>query len=328
MQRRTTNTAHGKHARRTSPTGRGRAFTLLESLIAVALAALLLAIYSAMLTGTFVLRRSSYNIQAADFIQEELDALRTVPFTNLTNRTNGGFLGVALQRGTWAVADDSGNHVLRLSKAAPDLNGETGLALLPGNYRADFTVSADVRASASSPSGWSTGIAFRYLDNENHYRFRMSSGGYALDLVDQGTVTTLWDQSVAIGTNEWHTLQVTASGDQFTLDVDGVTLATVTDTTFTEGDIGLMSSGSALADFDNVSIDSPTAETWDFTSTAVGDFPSDWLRLSYDSLPSGEGTLTIEDYLGQSTIKKATVTISWLDAGVRRSNSGTAIIAQ
>lgn len=303
-------------------------FTLLESLIAISLAAMFLAIYSTMLTSSFFLRRTASNIQAANLVQEELDALRSVDFADVTLRTDGAFLGIPVQRGDWEVADDSGTKVLRLKEAASSLNGETGLAVLPGNYRGNFDLSAKITVDPSSPSGWDAGIGLRYIDSENHYRFRVTSGGVAFDLVHQGTVTTLWSQSTAIATGSVQTLRVVATDDAFDLYRNDVYLDTVTDATFLEGDIAVMSIDDALIDVDDVSVDTPSSETWDFESESVGDFPEDWKRIGYWDLTNGSGTLTVTDYLSQPTLKEAVVTISWTDGGSTRSTTGATIISE
>ena len=128
----------------------GRGFTLLEALLTIGLAAVILAIYSALLMGVYFLSRTEFGVQATSFVQEGLDALRTLEYEDLTNRTDGNPLGLAFTRGDWNVVDDSGDQILRLPLAETDMGGETGLVVLPGNYRTDFTMTADVKVRGAA----------------------------------------------------------------------------------------------------------------------------------------------------------------------------------
>lgn len=301
-------------------------FTLLEALVTIGLAAVILAIYSALLMGVYFLSRTEFGVQATSFVQEGLDALRTLEYDDLLDRTEGNLLGLTFTRGDWAVFDDGGDNVLRLPIATDDLGGETGLAALPGNYRTDFTVTADVKARNLSASGWSAGLAVRYRDSENHYRYRFAAGGIAFDEVYQGTVTTLWSQSATYNKDTWYELEVIASGDQFTLKRGGITLTTVTDDTFATGDVAIISLDGALVDANDVSVTEGSTTTWDFESDEEGAMPDDWRRISAFSLPDGNATLTIEDYLGQADMKKATVIVSWTETALTKTATGTVVI--
>lgn len=307
---------------------------MLEALVAVGLTAMLLAVFSTILFSTVFLRRTQANIQAVNFIQEEIDSLRSLPFDELTLRTNGNFLGVARHRGTWGVSAVSGTpsaaNALSHTAAGTATVEQTGLALLPGNYRDDFTsFTAKVKVRSSPPSGWGAGLAFRYRDAENHYRFRISSGGSALDKVVRGVRTTVWSNTTANAANTWYTLDVSATGGTIVVKRNGVTLTTQTDSAFTEGDVALLTLNSALADFDDVAVtDASGTSTWNFDADAAGSLPTDWRRLSPFDLPGGNGTLTIANYLGDADIKQATVNVTWTDGGVTRSSSGTTLIAE
>lgn len=321
-----------RHAERRGTVALG-GFSLLEAIIAIAFTAIILSVFAAMLTSVTFLRRTGNYVQAANFVQEELDALRSLPFSSLANRTNGAFLGLPVARGPWkaktVAGAPSGAKALAMETAQTASVQETGLAVLPGNYRDDFTFVAKVNALAASPGGWGAGVAFRYRDAENHYRFRFASGGIAFDRVSGGTVTTVWSQSVSHSTGTWYALEVVASGTGFTIKKDGVTLATVTDAAFPAGDLALLTLNGALTYADDVSVtDASGTSSWNFDSIADGVYPSDWQRMSYADLPSGTGMLTIANYLGQTTIKQTTVTVTWSDAGATKTASGTTLIAQ
>jgi hypothetical protein len=181
---------------------------------------------------------------------------------------------------------------------------------------------------SSSPAGWGAGLVFGYHDAENHYRFRYTSGGAALEKVVNGTKTTIWTQSVAHSTNTWYTLQVVASSNSFTLKRNGVTLTTQSDTAFTSGDLGVIALNSTQTAFDSVSVvESTGTSSWDFNADTVGSVPTAWVRRSTKDLPTGTGTLTLSNYLGDSTIKSATATVTWKDGLFTKSRSAATLIA-
>lgn len=329
MRRRTAQSTRTTHGRAAPASG----FSLLEALIAIGLAAVLLAVFTSVLSATMLLRRAQYNVLAANFIQEELDSLRALPFADLLVRTNGNFLGLSRTRGNWQVktvtSPPSGGKAFVLDTAKSAIVEETGLAVLPGNYRQDFaSFTAKVRVQPSSPVGWGAGIAFRYRDAENHYRFRLSSGGAALDKVVQGVKTTIWSNSTSNSTNTWYTLEAVVAGNSITLKRNGTTLTTVTDNAFTTGDLALLTLNAGLAEFDDVAVTETGTTTWNFDADADGSVPADWQRMSFSDMPSGTGTLTIANYLTDVNIKQATVTVTWFDSGTTRTASGTTLIAK
>lgn len=312
-------------------------FTLTETLITIGLVAVMLAVYSMTLSGTVFLRRSQYNTLAANFIQEELDTLRSLPYIELLDRANGNFLGLALQRGNWKVKNVTGdgqNKRLVLDAPAAALIEGTGLAILPGNYRDNFTLAARIKVDSSSPAGWSAGLALRYRDAENHYRFRFSAGGNALDKVFHGVRTTVWSDNNTCTTGaggtcwNWQTLEVVANGTAFTLKRNGITLTTVNDAGFLAGDTAVISINGAKMSADDVAVTAVSTTTWNFETYAENSYPLDWQRMSYVDLPGGSGTLTIANYLSEPNMKEATVTVSWRDGGSTRSASASTVIGK
>lgn len=311
-----------------------RGFALAEAIITVGLAAVLLAVFTSVLSATMLLRRAQYNVQAAGFIQEEIDSLRAIPFASVLPRTNGNFLGLSMTRGPWKVktvaSPPSGTKVYAMETGQAAILEETGLAVLPGNYREDITsYAAKVQVQAGSPVGWGSGIAFRYRDAENHYRFRLSSGGAALDKVFLGVKSTIWSNSTSNATGTWYTLEVVVTGNSITLKRNGTTLATVTDSAILTGDLALLSTNGARAHFDDVSVTADAATTsWNFDSDADGSVPIDWQRMSFNDLPGGTGTLTVANYLGDTNLKQATVNVTWSDANQIRSASGSTLLTK
>ncbi|OIO51334.1 hypothetical protein COY93_04150 [Candidatus Uhrbacteria bacterium CG_4_10_14_0_8_um_filter_58_22] len=312
-----------KIVRLSRPTAHSAAgFTLLEALVTIGLVAMLLSVFTALITAVHYVSYTRFNFQAASFIQEGLESLRIVDFDDLTDREDGRLLGQAFNRGHWAVTDD----MLKIAIPAPDLIDETGLAVLPGSYRNDFTFTAQVRADAGSPVGWGTGIALRYRDSENHYRYRFTSGGLAFDRVYRGAMQTLWTQGGGFNPGIWYTLEVEAVGDQFVLKRNGLVLTTVTDATLPSGDLALLSLNGAISDFNDVTVSGDEPGSWNFDGDGGDELPEDWRRFGPFDLPGGNATLTISDYLAQSGMKQASMTVSWTEAGRPKTMTGSSII--
>jgi hypothetical protein len=71
------------------------------------------------------------------------------------------------------------------------------------------------------------------------------------------TNTTLKSGTTTFGTNIWHTLSLDCNGTTITASLDGTALATVTDGTYTKGNVGLSTSEWNNAQFDNFSVTAP-----------------------------------------------------------------------
>jgi hypothetical protein len=100
----------------------------------------------------------------------------------------------------------------------------------------NYMLSLDVQ-----PSAWASEedcVAVRYVDANDHYAFCFEGGGWVgFGKIDNGVVTSLAQVPLAY-TNEWHTLSITASGSRFTVTLDGASILTVADSTFSHGAIG------------------------------------------------------------------------------------------
>ena len=65
----------------------------------------------------------------------------------------------------------------------------------------------------------------------------------------------LWQGTVkALGTNKWHTLALAFHGGTITASVDGTTVRTVTDGSYGAGQVGIATSQTINAQFDNLAI--------------------------------------------------------------------------
>ncbi len=312
-------------------------FSLFEVIIAIALTSVILAAFTSGVATLSLMGRSSSGIQAALLIQEEIDALHSLPYTELLDRTDGNPLGIAVQRGGWSTQEDvtapSGTHVLKLTEPAAALVGETGLVLLPGNQRDDLTVSAKIKIDAASVAGWQAGLVFRYRDAENYYRLRLTSGGLAVDEIIHGTATTVGSYSQTVLKDTWYTIQVTVVGDSIVVARNGTNVISATGNALAIGESGFFTGGSALVAIDDVTVTNAEAVSENFDAVDVGELPTTWKRFSYVDLPSGGATLTISDYLGSNLssnthddTKEVLVEISWNDGrGVKTATGQTLI---
>ncbi|MGO8946501.1 MAG: RICIN domain-containing protein, partial [Ktedonobacterales bacterium] len=93
--------------------------------------------------------------------------------------------------------------------------------------------------------------------NINAYYFRVTNGGAwsILKNTSGGTVTTLNSGSVsALGTNTWHTLSLQFQGSSITAGINGTTVGTATDSSYSAGQVGVGVSGWQNAQYDNFSV--------------------------------------------------------------------------
>jgi prepilin-type N-terminal cleavage/methylation domain-containing protein len=308
-------------------------FGLIESLVSISIIAVTLTAFGGVLSTVGAFKRNDFRFQAANFVREEIDALHALPYSELIDQTNGHFLGLAFTRGAWQVRNEvtapSAGRVIELTEASePALVQETGMLIEPTNYHDNFAFTAKLRTLATSPAGWGTAIAFRYRDASNHYRFRLTAGGFALDRVQHGVITTVWSQNTTINTGTWYTLSIVCDGSTIKLWNGGTLLVTKVDSSFATGDIAIMSLNGSLLQADDVAV-SQGGEigSWNFNADPVGAIPLDWQRFVYFDLPGGQGALTIADYHGRVGMKQVTVTVTWNHLNVPQSITGTTIIA-
>ncbi|MCP2311295.1 ricin-type beta-trefoil lectin domain protein [Kitasatospora paracochleata] len=109
----------------------------------------------------------------------------------------------------------------------------------------------------------------------NAYHLRVSdTGAWSLDKSDTSwTWTTLAKgTTAALGTGRWHTVALTLQDATLTATVDGATVGTATDRSFTNGQAGLGVTGYRTEQFDNFALTpgTPSAHTGPITSALPG----------------------------------------------------------
>ncbi|OPY50586.1 MAG: hypothetical protein A4E48_01818 [Methanosaeta sp. PtaU1.Bin060] len=123
----------------------------------------------------------------------------------------------------------------------------------------DFVVEVDA-VQDDGPEDSDYGVILRKSDENNYYRFRISSSGYyGFDKMQDGRLVELvpWSKSSDIRTGkETNLIKVECNGDKFIFGVNGVALGSCSDESFEGGTFGLEvgshSSGGVRVNFDNL----------------------------------------------------------------------------
>jgi YD repeat-containing protein len=140
--------------------------------------------------------------------------------------------------------------------------GATGAAAIekPGTYMRQTTgaywLDYRLQARLRSTDNDGLGLMFRYVDNNNYYRFSMDSERSFRRLVKKanGVYTLLWQDSVPYVVNQNYEVAITAEGSSITLAIDGVQLWSGTDASHRRGTIALYAWSESAAYFDNVRV--------------------------------------------------------------------------
>jgi hypothetical protein len=124
----------------------------------------------------------------------------------------------------------------------------------------DYTVTCDVlleQAGYVQLLG-RVGALSRDPSATNGYYLRVTNGGawsILKNTTTSGSISTLLSGSTtALGLNTWHTLALSFQGSTLTARINGTTVGTVTDSSYSTGQVGLGVSGWQNAQFDNFSV--------------------------------------------------------------------------
>jgi len=155
--------------------------------------------------------------------------------------------------------------VMRMSTSQPGQVWWTN----PGQSFDDVIVSTDVR-QVSGPNDNAYGTICRYQNEENFYVFLISGDGYytiGKYTSDSPAITYLTENGeyqfsdVINQGNATNQIRSSCIGQELSLAVNGITLATVTDPTFVIGDVGLAVStlelGTAVVEFTDFRVVAP-----------------------------------------------------------------------
>lgn len=299
-------------------------------------------------------RQSTLRAQAAALADEELNALRRLDVTTLTNQTNGSFKNVLYNAGDWSVvANASAGHS---SPNVVEIPGSTisgtisGRLLFPAGAYGDGTLEAKWRLATDSPANASFGYFFRATDSANGYRLRLARSSSDLDgstggtqnvlfeKVVNGTSTKIDSRLVTISVDTWYTLQVVLAGSNISIYLDGNQFGSgpFTDTTFTSGPAALITWNGAHAYVDDVETVTTSTQNWNFDAEIT--LPASWVRLGLNDIPDAtptifddNGLLTLSTFpVGSSTttLKQATIVIRWTDRTITQSYTVTGLLGR
>ncbi len=166
-----------------------------------------------------------------------------------------------------AESADIANGVLTLNASTSGVIAWTN----PERTFIDTEIAVQTR-QVSGPNDNAYGVICRYVDDENFYIFLISGDGYyAIGKYESGVSQiqyltgsdpNFFVQSDTINTGiATNLLRVTCLGDQLSLAINGISVATVSDDSFASGDIGVAAStfetGRVVIEFDNLTVTTP-----------------------------------------------------------------------
>lgn len=339
--------------RKTVQFARHSGSTLLDMVLALFVLGVIIVLVSTFSAARETNRRVFFRAQAAALADEQLNALRRMDVTGLTNQTNGPFQGVVYNAGQWnvvanATAGHTSPNVLQLSSSTVS-GAVSGRLLFPAGAYADGTVEAKWRLAADSPAAAAIGYLFRSNDSANGYRLRFARTGTDLDASTSGTQnvflekliggtsTKIDSRAASIAVDTWYALKIILSGSNISLYLDGTQLGSgsFSDATYSSGVTALLGWGGAHAYVDDVQTITSATSTWNFDGGL--DLPAAWIRLGLNDLPDqtstfdDNGLLTLATFpVGSTTatLKQATITVRWLSNGGLQSYSATGLLGR
>jgi hypothetical protein len=118
----------------------------------------------------------------------------------------------------------------------------------------DYTAAVTIKSTDND----ALGIMFRYQDENNYYRFiwDRERSSRALVKCDNGQFTILAEDFVPYVTGKYYQVKIAAQGGSLQVSIDGSTVFTVVDSTFSYGTIALYSWGNAGSYFDDILVES------------------------------------------------------------------------
>jgi hypothetical protein len=155
----------------------------------------------------------------------------------------------------WAIASDVLTQTSEIFSPPTDRDtlDKLGTLALAGESSWDDVV---VRADIRSLDDDAIGLAFRYLDGSNYYRFSMDSERGYRRLVKQvgGAFTKLWEDARGYEAGRTYELTIAAVGPVLRGYLDGVPMFVVEDRDLTAGRLGLYCWQNERSEFSNVRV--------------------------------------------------------------------------
>jgi len=161
--------------------------------------------------------------------------------------------------GAWVVRTERGaaaNHVL-IQESADPTDYRFPLAVrVDGRYK-DVTLTTRARPLAGRvDQGF--GLVWRYRDADNYYLTRCNAleDNCTIYHVVGGRRRAFSNRDVKVTSNAWHILKVRATGEHFTVWLDGLQVLDTTDSTFADaGRVGLWTKADSVIEFDDFTVE-------------------------------------------------------------------------
>ncbi len=301
------------------------AFGLFESVIAIGIVGLFIVLFGSSFTFISFEQYIRDRARAMELAQQEVEAIRNSSFSKLSTWTDTHFLGVAFNKGLWAVQNSgsavSSPNVYTLGKPSPVASGVTGIAIVPGGDYTNFTFETSIKALADSQAGFGTGVVFRYIDHRNYYKAWFTASTLVFSKVVDGVEAVLYTENPrTFNTDQWYKLKVVTNGSSIELWVDDVQRTTQVDLSFAKGKLALLGLDSAHPQFDNVTVTTTSSTTWNLDADTVNIVANGWERFGIQDLPGGNDVLIVQDAVGGFTdLKKVTARVEWQQRSQTRS---------
>lgn len=313
------------------------ALGLLDDIMSLMVVGILVVLFGSIITTRDINRRTSFRAEAAALADEEIGALHRLSLSAVPNQTNGAFINVLYNAGSWGLITDTGAghstpNIIELKGNASFANTLSGRLLFPAGSYSTAAAQYAFKVLNDSPNGWGVGYVFWASDAKNGYRARLTSTTLYLEKMAGGTVTNLVTPvtGLTVTTNTWHTLKLvmdSTASPEFQVFLDGTQLntAALTDATYTSGPVAILGWGGAHLYVDDAQTTvGTTTATWNFDGSSA--LPPDWVRVGLNDLPDGSpttfesnGLLTVAPYptAGATNLKQATVTVQWQGNGLQ-----------
>lgn len=157
--------------------------------------------------------------------------------------------------GTWAVS--GGEYVLSNPSTSSPVPGNGNISVHNTSLTGDWTLTVDASVTATVSDWNDVSILFGYQDDENYYFVSLSESNdgstSGIFLVENGVGGQISDISELISADTAYAIEIVKSASAYVVKRNGLTIASMSDSTFTDGQIGLGSRNDG-AIFDNLEV--------------------------------------------------------------------------
>lgn len=158
--------------------------------------------------------------------------------------------------GRWEIVSDEGRSVLAQTSSEP-ARPSFPMLVHGTEYPADVAATVGFKP-VSGQIDQAGGVVVRLLDKDNYYVARANSleNNVRFYRVVNGAREQLAGADIPVSAKEWHTLGLTAQGNQFSVVFDGEELFVASDDTFSQGGrVGFWTKADSVTYFDRLSIE-------------------------------------------------------------------------